>query len=65
MWSKAHCKECSYSIQGKKSLGTFKILDLKGYDFILGADWIYSHSPISLNLRTRELSITYLGGNPR
>jgi hypothetical protein len=34
------------------------LLEIKGYDIILGADWIFAHSPIGLNLKTRELSIT-------
>lgn len=31
------------------------------YDLILGEDWIYHHSPIGLNLKTRQLSITVNG----
>lgn len=33
------------------------MLKLQSYDVILGCDWIYTHSPINLNLRTRELTI--------
>jgi hypothetical protein len=31
---------------------------VQGYDIILGADWVYMHSPVGLNLKTREFSIT-------
>jgi hypothetical protein len=29
----------------------FKLLQLKGYDVILGCDWIKAHNPIGLDLR--------------
>lgn len=37
------------------------MLDLKGYDFILGVHWIYTHSPIGLNLKTREFCMNHYG----
>jgi hypothetical protein len=33
----------------------------KGYDIILRADWIYTHSPVGLDLRRREFCITKNG----
>lgn len=33
------------------------MLNIRSYDIILGADWIYQHSPIGLDLKTRELTI--------
>jgi hypothetical protein len=34
---------------------------VQGYDIILGADWIYMRSPVGLDLRTREFSVTKYG----
>ena len=31
---------------------------MQGYDVILGNDWILAHSPMGLNLKTREFSVT-------
>lgn len=36
---------------------TFRLLDVKGYDVIFGADWLYTHNPVSLDLTKREFSI--------
>jgi hypothetical protein len=33
-------------------------LEIQGYDIILGADWVYIHSLVGLNLKTREFSTT-------
>jgi hypothetical protein len=58
MCSKTVCMDCSYNIQGYQFKSAFRLLELQGYDIILGADWICAHSPVGLNLRTREFSIT-------
>lgn len=55
------CNDCFYSIQGHQFISNFRLLEVQGYDIILGADWIYSHSPIALNLKTRKFSITKEG----
>jgi hypothetical protein len=33
------------------------VLELQGYDIILGCDWIYDYSRVGLNLKTREFTI--------
>jgi hypothetical protein len=49
----------TYFIQNEEFKGQFKLLQLKGYDIILGCDWIKDRSPITLDLRadSRKLSI--------
>jgi hypothetical protein len=37
------------------------VLELQGYDIVLGCDWIYDHSPVGLNLKTREFTIEQEG----
>jgi len=61
MTSETICSDCHYSIQGHEFISHFRLLELQGYDIILGADWIYDHSPVGLNLKTRELTITKNG----
>lgn len=53
LWSDTQCRGCTYEIQGEHFSSDMKVLSLKGYDIILGADWIYIHGPIGLNLKTR------------
>lgn len=55
--SEAMCQNCSYTIQGEEFLTYFRLLCLKGYDIVLGSDWIYTHSPICLNLKTKEFKV--------
>lgn len=50
--------EILYQIQGETFSNKFNLIPLKGYDIILGADWIYKYSPITLDLKKRELGIT-------
>ena len=47
-----------FKIQGHTFCSSFKVLDLQSYDIILGADWIYQYSPISLDLIERLLVVT-------
>ena len=58
MLSETACSACPYSIQGHEFISDFRILELQGYDVILGADWLLAHSPVGLNLKTREFTIT-------
>lgn len=48
----------AYQAQGVSFSNPFKFLQLKSYDIILGADWIYEDSPIGLDLVKRIFIIT-------
>jgi hypothetical protein len=61
MQSKAACKDCQYTIYGHKFKNDFRLLELKGYDIILGTDWILTHSPMTWDYRTDSLKINYYG----
>jgi hypothetical protein len=61
LWTHAMTPSCSYSIQGHAFTSDFRVLELQGYDVILGCDWIYDYSPERLNLKTREFTIEMLG----
>lgn len=52
------CLNCPYTIQSHQFSSTLRMLDVQGYDTIFGVDWIYAYSPVGLNLKTREFSIT-------
>jgi hypothetical protein len=58
MTSTTACTACQYSVQGHNFVSDFRLLDVQGFDVILGADWIYSHSLVGLDLKQREFSIT-------
>jgi hypothetical protein len=47
-----------YSIQKEQFTNAFILLELKGYDIILGCDWIKHHSPIGLDLREKSRLLT-------
>jgi len=40
----------SYDIQGNKFISSFHVLPLQTYDIILGIDWMYAFSPVTLDL---------------
>jgi hypothetical protein len=48
---------CQYSNQGHKCTTDFTVLDLEGYDLILGCDRIFEFNPVGINLKTREFTI--------
>ena len=63
MVTESACLSYPYSIQNHHFSSDFRLLEVKGYDIILGADWIFLHSPVGLDLKTRELSITHYGNS--
>ena len=50
-----------YKIQGNTFASSFKVLPLVSYDVILGADWIFHHSPIYMDLIKGILIVTKNG----
>jgi hypothetical protein len=50
-------------MQGKNFTTDFRAVSLKGYDLMMGTDWILIHSPVEFDYRssTRELGIEYNG----
>jgi hypothetical protein len=59
--SETACLNIKYVVQGQDFISDFRLIEVQGYDVILGADWIYTHSPVALYLRRREFSITKYG----
>ncbi|XP_040249281.1 uncharacterized protein [Aegilops tauschii subsp. strangulata] len=52
----------SYNIQGVELVSDFRFLQLTGYDIILGADWMYRHSPVTFDLPNMSLGIKQVTG---
>jgi hypothetical protein len=52
------CYNCAYSIQGVPFTSDFKILQLQGYDLILGGEWIHNHSLVTLDYKRMTLKVT-------
>jgi hypothetical protein len=61
LWTQAMTPHYPYTIQGHAFTSDFRILELQGYDIILGCDWLYDYSPVGLNLKTREFTIEKQG----
>jgi hypothetical protein len=57
LWTHAICANVSCSIHGHDFSSTFRVLELQGYDIILGCDWIYDYSPVGINLKTRQFTL--------
>jgi hypothetical protein len=57
LWTQATCANVSYTIQGFDFQSDFRVLELQGYDIILGCDWIYEYGPVGLNLKTRQFTL--------
>jgi hypothetical protein len=51
----------SYTIEGKNFTHDFHILPLKGYDVILGANWLKKFSPNFLDWQNKSISIFHQG----
>lgn len=53
--TRSYISDCTHKIHGEIFCDTFRLLDLKKYEVILGGD--YQHSLVTINLKTRELTI--------
>ena len=62
LYTEFTCHNCTYSIQNTEFISDFRVLKLKGYDIILGADWIYHHSPVELDYKRLTLKATTVTG---
>jgi hypothetical protein len=51
LWIEFAYFNCTYTVQGIPFTFDFNILQLKGYDAILGADWLYNYSPVTLDYK--------------
>jgi hypothetical protein len=63
LFTEFHTETCNYSIQGQDLQYAFKILPLKGYDLVLGTDWIKHHSPVVLDYKKMFMQITVDDGS--
>ena len=52
---------CSFSMQGLKFQGDFRILDLKGADIILGVNWFKLHNPVTFDFINRTMTLPVNG----
>ena len=49
---------CQFSIQKVKFRSDFKVLELKGYDIVLGVSWLKQYSPTTIDWVTRTITVT-------
>jgi hypothetical protein len=57
----SHVENLQYTIQGNSFQNSFKILSLKGYDIVLGGDWMLCHSPVTFDYQSRKMKIRLNG----
>jgi hypothetical protein len=57
----AHVKNLQYTIKGNSFQNSFKILPLKGYDIVLGGDWMLCHSLVTFDYQSRKMKIRLNG----
>lgn len=50
--------QCPFSLQGIQFFTDFRVLQLQGYDVILGADWMASFSPVELDFDEMHVKVT-------
>jgi hypothetical protein len=53
----AQVQAMDYVIQGHTFNNPFKILSLKGYDLVLGGDWMLRHSPVKFDYLSQQVKI--------
>jgi hypothetical protein len=58
LWTDFTCPNYSYTIHGTPFTSDFRLLQLKGYDVILGSDWVKQYSPVTLDYKKMTLRIT-------
>jgi hypothetical protein len=58
LWIDFSCLNCPYTIQGTPFTSDFRLLQLKGYDVILGSDWVKQYIPVTLDYKKMTLRIT-------
>lgn len=58
LWSEFILPNCSYEIQNQKFSDSFRVLQLKGYDMILGVDWLKKYSPIHMDFIKMEMKVS-------
>jgi hypothetical protein len=49
LWSSSHIPATTFTIDNEKYENAFRILELPGYDIVLGCDWQAKHSPVSFD----------------
>jgi hypothetical protein len=57
----AHVTPMEYSVQGHTFHNSFKVLQLKDYDIVLGGDWMLAHNPVKFDYHSRKVKINHNG----
>ncbi|XP_044356666.1 uncharacterized protein [Triticum aestivum] len=65
LWSEFIALECPFSLQGTQFSTDLRVLQLQGYDVILGADWMASFNPVELDFDEMQVKITLKTGEKK
>lgn len=58
---KTVCPQAKWQIQGNQFIYDFQIMELGGWDIILGVDWMFQYSPITFDFRKMVITLAQEG----
>lgn len=56
MLTDSMCKSLNYSLQGQDLTDDLRLLEIRGYDMILGLDWLTKGGPMNVDWGNRSVS---------
>lgn len=59
--SSTGCSQVKWHIQGYNFCFQFKVMDLAGWDMVLGVDWMYQFSPITFDFKQLQIRMEQEG----
>ncbi|KAJ3689885.1 hypothetical protein LUZ61_019049 [Rhynchospora tenuis] len=57
MTTSEKCDQLPFKLQNHPFCGTVRLLNIQGYDLILGMDWLCHHGPMSIDWRTGKVAL--------
>jgi Reverse transcriptase (RNA-dependent DNA polymerase)/RNase H-like domain found in reverse transcriptase/Retroviral aspartyl protease len=65
MVTDTHCSSLTFSLQGHDFKGDLRLLQIKGYDVILGLDWLSQFATLLVNWKERWVELNQYGTTVR
>ncbi|KAJ3708704.1 hypothetical protein LUZ61_012409 [Rhynchospora tenuis] len=57
MATSTKCNDLPFSLQNQELTGTMRLLNIQGYDIILGMDWLAQHGPMTIDWQLGQLQL--------
>lgn len=55
LWSSSHVPETTFHMGKEEFTHSFRVLDLPGYDIVIGCDLLAQHSPVSFDYENKQI----------